>query len=128
MQSLAGTMWTLVEASETDENGNQLPAPLGPHPMGFLIFEQGRAMVSVCDDFSDSERAGRPKVFFGYSGKYQFDGERLSMVPDRATAPEYLVEQVRRARFDSPRRMTIMPVSELLGRSRGLTFVWERVK
>ena len=50
MQSLAGTMWRLVEAVETDEQGTKLPPPLGLHPMGFAIFEAERMLVAVCDD------------------------------------------------------------------------------
>ena len=71
---------------------------------------------------SATERAAKPKVFAGYAGKYRFDGERLSTIPERATAPEYLVEQVRRISFDSPTRMTATPMTALSARTSGLNF------
>jgi hypothetical protein len=55
-----GSMWKLVEAFETDEQGTALPPPLGLHPMGFVIFEAERMIVAVCDDRSaPSPDAGR---------------------------------------------------------------------
>jgi hypothetical protein len=128
VQNLTGTMWTLVEAFETDEQGAELPPPLGLHPMGFVMFEAEQMIVAVCDDRSaPSPDAGR-RVFAGYAGKYRFDGTHLVTTPDSAPNPELLIEQVRHMRFDSPRRITATPVTPLFGRGRGLTFVWERVQ
>jgi hypothetical protein len=120
-------MWTLVEASATDEQGTQLPPPLGLHPMGFAMFEAERMIVAVCDDQPPSPDARR-RIFLGYAGKYRFDGTHLVTIPDSASNPELLTEQVRHIRFDNPRRMTATPVTSLLGRARGLTFVWERLQ
>ena len=38
MQSLSGTMWRVTEARAFDEAGQKL-LPLGPHPIGLVIFE-----------------------------------------------------------------------------------------
>src|SRR5262245_44546159 len=128
MRSLAGTMWRLVEAVEMDEHGTTLPPPLGLHPTGFIVFEAERMIVAVCGDqmrlSADAERG----TFAAYAGKYRFDGTHLATTPDSASNPGLLTEQVRQLRFDSPVRMTAIPVTSLLGRARGLTFVWERVQ
>lgn len=127
MHSLAGTMWKLVEAFETDEQGTELPPPLGPHPMGFAMFEAERMIVAVCDDQPEpSSETGR-RIFAGYAGKYRFDGTHLVTIPDSASSPEMLAEQARHMRFDSPVRITATPVTPLFGRARGLSLVWERV-
>jgi hypothetical protein len=43
MQTLAGTMWGLVEASATNEQGTQLSHPLGSHPTWVAITKPCRA-------------------------------------------------------------------------------------
>jgi hypothetical protein len=127
VQSLAGTMWKLVEAFEAGAPGTELPPPLGQHPLGFAIFEADRMMVAVCDDQPPSPEARR-RLFAGYAGKYRFDGTHLVTTPDSASNADLLTEQVRHMRFDSPVRLTATPVTPFLGRARGLTFVWERVR
>jgi hypothetical protein len=128
MQSLAGTMWKLIEASEFDDEGNKLPPPLGPHPMGFVMFDAERMIVAVCDGRSEPPPNAPPRAFAGYGGRYRFDGTELVTTADSASNPDLLVEQVRHIRFDSPTRMTATPVNLLFGRARGLTFVWERMR
>jgi hypothetical protein len=48
MQSLAGTMWKLIEVRAYDEEGRKL-LPLGPQPAGFTIFEADRMLGAVAD-------------------------------------------------------------------------------
>ncbi len=48
MQSLIGT-WRLIEACAFDEDGNARPPPLGPKPMGIILYEAERMVVAVCD-------------------------------------------------------------------------------
>jgi hypothetical protein len=128
MQSVAGTMWKLVEAFETDGQGIELPAPLGLHPMGFVVFEAERMLVAVCDARPAPSPDAGPRILAGYAGKYRFDGTHLVTTPDSASSPGLLTEQVRHMRFDSPGRLTATPVTPLFGRARGLTFVWKRVR
>ena len=92
MQNLAGTMWRLVEAVETDEQGTKLPPPLGLHPMGFAIFEAERMLVAVCDDQPASSADAGRRIFASYAGKYRFDGAHLATIPDSASNPELLSE------------------------------------
>lgn len=103
------------------------PPPLGPHPMGFVVFEAERMIVAVCDDQPAPSSEARRRIFAGYAGKNRFDGTHLVTTPDSASNPELLAEQVRHMRFDSPVRFTATPVSPLFGRARGLSFEWERV-
>jgi hypothetical protein len=49
MQSLSETTWKLIGASAIDEGGRDLSSPLGPHPMGFAVFEAERMIVAVGD-------------------------------------------------------------------------------
>jgi hypothetical protein len=65
------------------------------------------------------------RAFAAYCGNYTFDG--MTRV-DGASSPDMLEDQVRLIRFDSPTRMTVIPVSRLFGRSAGLEMVWERVE
>ena len=48
MQSLVG-IWKLVEARAFDEAGHEVPSPLGPEPMGVLLIEAKRIMVTAGD-------------------------------------------------------------------------------
>jgi hypothetical protein len=67
------------------------------------------------------------RVFVAYSGNYTFDGTKLVTHADSASSPELLEDQVRHIQFDSPQRMTAVPISRLFGRSGGVELVWERV-
>lgn len=42
-------VWKLVEARVLDEDGNELPSPLGPQPMGVAIFDAERSMAMACN-------------------------------------------------------------------------------
>jgi hypothetical protein len=48
MQSLVG-IWKLVEARAFDEAGHEVPSPLGLEPMGVLLIEAERIMVTAGD-------------------------------------------------------------------------------
>src|SRR5262249_14662577 len=127
MRSLGGTMWKLVQASETSEEGSELASPLGVHPMGFAVFETQRMMVAVCGDQSARSADATRGILVAYAGKYRFDGTYLVTTPDTASDPGLLTEQIRHLRFDNSGRMTATPVTPLLGRVGSLTLVWERV-
>ena len=98
MQKLLGT-WKLIEAHAFDEAGNEMLSPLGPAPMGLVLFEAERMAGMVAD--------GRPAVppnalqpaFFSYTGVYQFDGEILVTRVDGASSSDGFADQVRRTTF-----------------------------
>jgi hypothetical protein len=129
MQSLSGTTWKLVKASAFDDQGRELPRPLGPRPMGLVAFEAERMIGFVA---AGNDRSSRPSdalaaTFAAYSGTYSFDGTELVTSVDTASSPEMLRDQVRHVHFDSATRMTVTPKNPLLGRTAGLEFVWERI-
>ena len=57
MQSLVG-IWKLVEARAFDEAGHEVPSPIGPEPMGVLLIEAERIMVTAGDGRVTLPRAG----------------------------------------------------------------------
>ena len=70
---------------------------------------------------------GIRRAFAAYCGSYTFDGKELVTRVDGASGPDMLENQVRHIRFDTPDRMTVIPVSRLFGQSAGLELVWDRV-
>lgn len=125
MQSLSGTMWRVIEARAFDEAGQKLQ-PLGPHPIGFVVFEAERMLGAVGDGRASLPSNAAPRFFVAYTGNYKFDGVQLITQADDASKPELIVEQVRHIRFESETRMVAVPVSGLPGQS-GVEVVWERV-
>jgi hypothetical protein len=128
MQSLSGTMWKLVEASASDAEGRELPPPLGPKPMGFVMFEEDRMMGAIVDGQSSSLPEGLVRPFAAYSGSYKFDGTTLVTIADSASSRDLLVEQIRHISFESPARMVARPVNTLLGHTGGMKIMWECVR
>jgi hypothetical protein len=124
-QTLIG-VWKLVEARALGEDGNELPSPLGPQPMGIAIFDAGRSMAMACNGSATLPPATK-RAFAAYCGAYSFDGTKLVTKVDGASGPDLLEDQVRQIRFDTPTRMTVIPVSRLFDRGAGLELVWERV-
>jgi hypothetical protein len=125
MQSLIG-VWKLLEARAFDEAGREVPPPLGQHAMGVAIFDAERSMAMACDGRTILS-PGTKRAFAAYCGNYTFDGTKLVTRVDGASGPDMLEDQVRHIRFDTPTRMTAIPVSRLFGRSGGLEMIWERV-
>lgn len=125
MGSLIG-VWKLVEACAFDDAGRELPPPLGPKPMGIVFFEAERMIGVIGDARASLPAEASARFFAAYTGTYQFDGEVLVTKADDASKPELIVEQVRRVRFDSPNRITVVPTSGLPGYN-GINVVWERV-
>lgn len=120
-------MWKLISVSASDSEGRELPPPLGPQPMGFLLFEAERMIGAVGDGRLSLPSNAPSRAFAAYSGKYRFNGEELVTTADSASSPELLTEQVRHISFESPTRMVASPVNTVLGRTGSLKLVWERV-
>lgn len=124
MASLVG-VWKLVEARAFDEAGREVASPFGPHPMGVAIFDAERMMAMGSDGRTDLPSETK-RAFVAYCGRYTFDGTELVTRVDGASSPEMMEDQVRHIRFDGAGRMTVVPISRLLGMSGGLELVWER--
>lgn len=126
MQSLIG-VWKLVEAVAFDENGVELPPPLGPVPMGLVLFEAERMIATVSDGRPAIPPGATQRAFVSYAGSYVFDGEKLVTRVDGASSPDGFIDQVRRITFQTPNRMLVVPLSRVLGRNAGLELTWERI-
>ena len=126
MQNLIGT-WKLIEARAFDEAGNETVSPLGPAPMGMVLFDAGRMIGMVADGRPAIPPDAPERAFFSYTGSYRFDGETLVTRVDGASSPDGYADQVRRIAFQGPNRIVVVPLSRVLGRSSGLELVWERV-
>lgn len=125
MSSLVG-VWKLVEARAFDDAGQELPPPLGPTPMGIVLFEAERMVGAIGDSSVSLPKEAAARFFAAYTSTYQFDGEVLVTKADDASKPALIVEQVRRVRFDGPNRITVVPTSGMLDNN-GINVVWERV-
>ena len=118
MQSLVG-IWKLVETRAFDDDGNEVPSPPGPQPMGGLFVEAERIMVIVGDGRITLPPDAPKRVFVAYGGPYTFDGTRYVCHPDSASSPELSADQIRGVRFESQTRMVVHPLSRSLDRSAG---------
>jgi hypothetical protein len=119
-------VWKLVEARAFDDAGRELPPPLGPKPMGLVLFEADRMVGAIGDARASMPAEGSARFFIAYTGSYQFDGEVLVTKADDASKPELIVEQVRRVQFDGPDRIIVVPTAGMRGYN-GVKVVWERV-
>ena len=126
MSSLVG-VWKLVEAHAFDDAGQEVPSPLGPHPMGIAIINSERIMAMAGDGRTEPSPEAR-RAFAAYCGRYTFDGTKAITHVDGASSPEMMEDQVRHIRFDGPSRMVVAPMSRLFGQSGGLELVWERLQ
>ena len=126
MQSLIG-LWKLIEAHAFDEKGMELPPPLGPTPMGVVLFEAERMIGVIGDGRAAMISEAAPRAFFSYAGSYVFDGDKLVTRVDGASSPEGFADQVRRVTFQTPSRILVVPLSRVLNRSSGLQLIWDRV-
>src|SRR5690349_11880331 len=101
MQTLAGTIWTVVEAFAFDADGREVPSPIGRHPMGVTIFEEDRMLGSVTERPSPGTAS---RVLISYTGPYRFNGTELITDADIASRPDLVTQQIRSVRFESPTR------------------------
>ena len=125
MDSLAGTIWRVIEV-RGGAAADAEPQPLGPHPVGLVMFEAERMMGVVADGRVSLPPGEASRFFVAYAGGYRFDGVELVVRVDEASRPELMIEQVRRLRFESDTRMMAVPVAGLPEQA-GIEVVWERV-
>ena len=126
MQTLIG-MWKLIQARAFDEKGHDIASPLGPAPIGFVLFEAERMIGAVADGRPTAPQEPRQRAFFSYTGNYQFDGDKLVTVVDGASSPEGFADQVRQVTFQGANRIVVVPLSRVLDHASGLQLIWERV-
>src|SRR3954452_9640100 len=123
LASLAGTMWRLVEVRAFNA-GQEVPSPIGRHPMGFVMFVEDRILVAVTDARPAQEPGPASRKLLSYTGTYRFDGTDIVTATDAASSPDLMVEQVREMRFEAARHFIATPKQDLLGRGVRLDLVW----
>jgi hypothetical protein len=111
MRSLAGTTWKLIKSRTVDRSGRQVPSPLGPEPMGALVFEDARLMIMFGDGRPHMPCALSPHGSTACCGSYSFDGHTLAADIDAASRSGLLGEFIRWVRFDGPRQMVSKEIS-----------------
>src|SRR5215204_5698838 len=99
MGDLTG-VWKLIKTRVVDNDGNEQPSPLGPEPMGIIMYEANRVMVVVCDGRQTIPPGAGQRVFISYAGTFDFNGDELVTRVDGASSPEGFADQVRRIRFE----------------------------
>ncbi len=85
-KSIVG-VWALKSFESEDVETKAIERPLGPHPVGHLIFTPGGHMSAMCisaerkpldvDNPTDAERVALFKTMVAYSGKYRLEGDRV---------------------------------------------------
>lgn len=121
---LYGT-WSLIAASAVDPDGQPLPPPYGPVPMGNLVLApNGRMMAVLCDGRSDLPEGAR-RAYASYCGNYRIEGDSLITRVDAAMTPEMVGgDQVRRLAMRGD-DLVLFPPRRPRGAQREL--VWRRV-
>ena len=122
MVNLIGT-WKLLEARAYDVDGTELPPPLGPEPMGVILYGPERIMVTLGDG---RRQAPSPRAFNSYAGSYVFDGETLVIRVDSASSPDLMDQQIRRLIFETPDRYVAVPMTPFFGIGSGVKHSWQR--
>ena len=82
---------------------------------------------AVAEGGPATQPASQRRAFFSYTGRYEFDGERLVTHVDGASSPGAYEDQVRRVTFKGPNRIAVVPLSRVLDHASGLELIWERV-
>jgi hypothetical protein len=75
MQNFVG-VWKLIEARAFDDDGHEVPPPMGREPMDGLFGEAERIMVIAGDGRTTPPPDVPKRAFVAYSGPYTFDGTR----------------------------------------------------
>lgn len=84
-------------------------------------------MVGVVADGRLDLPSGSPqREFFSYTGRYEFNGERLVTHVGGASSLDGFADRVRQVTFQGD-SMVVVPLSRVLDRSSGLEMTWKRV-
>jgi hypothetical protein len=127
MQQIVGT-WRLVKATAQDAQGNPLPSPYGPKPMGRVTLgADGRMMAVLCDGRTELP-AGETRQYTSYCGNYRFEGSRLTTRVDAASDPERLgTDQGRDVRFEGSLMVLRPPLRSGATGMEERELYWERI-
>lgn len=118
-------IWRLVSSKAWDANGAPAPAPYGEHPMGQIMFSQGRMLAALCNGDPAASPSGRG--FSSYGGTYRFDGTHLEVQVDVASDPARIGGVQVRGVVLMGEQMLLQPPSRAYGETvQRRELLWER--
>jgi len=137
---LVGT-WRLVSIDDTMKDGSvKPPERLGPHPIGFLMYEaDGNMCASIMNPDrpawkdpakpTNGEKIAYYDTFIAYCGTYKLDAEEsvVTHYPLVAWTPAYVGSKQERPFKMEGKRLTITVPSPLPGVAKRV-LVWERMQ
>ncbi|NQW11347.1 MAG: lipocalin-like domain-containing protein [Alphaproteobacteria bacterium] len=128
MASIIGT-WRLVSTRAWDPDGNPLPAPYGPAPIGMVTFaETGRMIAALCDGRTGLPDDAPAREYMSYMGSYHCDGATLSTrVDGTSDSSRQGSDQVRGVRWDGERLVLTPPPRPKAGTTEHRELTWERI-
>lgn len=125
MDQLEG-IWRLIDSRAWDEH-DRLSAPYGAHPLGHIVFSNGRMLAVLCNGDADVGPSGY-RSFSSYGGLYTFDGTTLETVVDVASDPERIGGRQVRGVVMIGEQMLLRPPPRLYaGTLQRRELVWEQV-
>jgi hypothetical protein len=94
-KQLIGT-WHLVSAVAVAADGQPLPPPYGPEPMGRLVLsDNGRMMAVICDGRTTVPE-GQKRAYASYCGNFRVEDDTLITIVDAAAITDRIGSQQRR--------------------------------
>lgn len=116
--------WRLIESRAADPQGNALPDPWGPEPMGSLVLRANGRMMAVLCDGRATLAPGVERQYSSYCGTYSVAGDILTTIVDGAVdASRIGGRQVRQLAREGD-YLVLMPPQRKDGSQRAL--VWQR--
>ena len=120
-------IWRLVDSRGWNDQGTSVDPPYGKHPMGEIIFRNGRMLSAVCRGDSSSELKGG-RSCSSYGGPYTFDGTTLEVTVDVASDPSRMGGRQTRTVEQVGERIILRPPLRPYGESKEQReLLWERV-
>jgi hypothetical protein len=134
---LLGT-WKLVSASSINSAGEQIEAPYGPHPRGFLSYTaDGRVTALISyggrkplpfGGGNLEEQAEAFKTFLAYAGRYALNGEKLSHYIEVSSIENYVNrELIRTVKFQGDQIVLLTPPTPVNGKIQTVELIWQRL-
>lgn len=128
MKPIVGT-WRLVATRAWGPDGEPLPPPYGPEPLGLVTFtDGGRMIAALCDSRPTLPDDMPAREYVSYMGAYSYDGATLSTrVDGTSDAPRQGTDQVRGVRWDDERLILTPPPRPKGGTTEHRELTWERI-
>jgi hypothetical protein len=122
-EQLVGT-WRLVRSTARDAEGNALPDPYGPRPMGRLVLApDGRMIVALCDGRAAMPH-GQERAYSSYCGQYRVESNQLITLVDGAAIAQRVGGQEVRSLEIRGEFLVLIPARRADGSQREL--YWQR--